>query len=82
MTEQGFVPANIPARAGQPITLAITRRTEQTCATAIIFAGQEHGTELPLDKTIDVTYTPSKTGPLKFGCTMGMMVGGVLDVMP
>src|SRR5262245_49410612 len=35
VTEAGFVPENIPAQAGKPITLAITRKTERTCATEI-----------------------------------------------
>jgi plastocyanin domain-containing protein len=78
--ETGFVPEKIPAKAGKPITLAITRKTEKTCATEILFAGQEGKTELPLGKTVEVVYTPKASGPIKFGCSMGMMVGGVLDV--
>jgi plastocyanin domain-containing protein len=78
--ETGFVPDHIPAKAGQPLTLAITRKTEKTCATDILFTGQEGKTPLPLGKTVEVVYTPKASGPLKFGCAMGMMVGGELDV--
>src|SRR5213595_3911558 len=45
--ESGFVPETIPAKAGKPLTLAITRKTEKTCATEILFAGQQGKTELP-----------------------------------
>jgi plastocyanin domain-containing protein len=80
VTEQGFVPARIPARAGTPLTLVVTRKTDQTCAREIIFAGREGKTELPLGKPVEVTYTPKLSGEVKFGCAMGMMVGGVLAV--
>lgn len=80
VTEAGFVPARIPAKAGVPVTLAITRKTEQTCATEIMFAGDDKKTELPVGKTVEVTYTPKQSGDVKFGCAMGMMIGGVLAV--
>lgn len=78
VTEEGFVPARIPAKAGQPITLAITRKTDRTCAKEILFHGQEGKTDLPLNQTVEVTYTPKAAGEVKFGCAMGMMIGGVL----
>lgn len=80
VTEEGFVPGRIPARADQPLTLAITRKVERTCATEIMFAGQEGKTDLPVGKTVEVTYTPKANGEVKFGCAMGMMIGGVLVV--
>jgi plastocyanin domain-containing protein len=80
VNEEGFVPAKIPAKAGKPITLAITRKVERTCATEILFQGQEGKTELPLNKTVEVTYTPKSSGNINFGCAMGMMIGGVLEV--
>jgi plastocyanin domain-containing protein len=80
VTEEGFVPSRISAKAGQPLVLAITRKTEKTCANEILFHGQEGKTDLPLNKTVEVTYVPTKSGPVKFGCAMGMMIGGVIDV--
>ncbi|HEY0710735.1 MAG TPA: cupredoxin domain-containing protein [Polyangia bacterium] len=82
VTEEGFVPSKIPAKAGEKLTLAITRKTEKTCATNIMFAGQEGKTDLPLNETVEVAYVPNKSGEVKFGCSMGMMIGGVLDVVP
>ena len=78
--ESGFVPDHIPAKAGQALTLVITRKTEKTCATEILFTGQAGKTDLPLGKAVEVVYTPKASGPIKFGCGMGMMVGGELDV--
>jgi len=80
ITGEGFVPARIPAKTGVPVTLVITRKTDKTCAREILFMGQEGKTELPLGKTVEVTYTPKASGEIKFGCAMGMMVSGVLAV--
>ena len=80
VTDEGFEPSRIPARKGQPITFAITRKTDHTCAREIMFQGQEGKTALPLNKTVEVTYTPKASGEIKFGCAMGMMVSGVLAV--
>ena len=81
VTDEGFVPDRIPARRGQPLTLAITRTTDRTCAREIMFQGQDGKTPLPLGKTVEVTYTPKTSGDIKFGCAMGMMVSGVLAVV-
>ncbi|HET6281192.1 MAG TPA: cupredoxin domain-containing protein [Polyangia bacterium] len=81
VTEEGFVPSRIAAKKGVPVTLAVTRKTDKTCAREILFQGQPGKTDLPLDKTVDVTYTPGATGEIKFGCAMGMMIAGVLSVV-
>lgn len=80
VTEDGFVPSQIPAQVGKPITLVITRKTDRTCAREILFKGQPGKTELPLNKTVEATYTPQASGEVPFGCAMGMMVGGKLEV--
>lgn len=84
VTEDGFVPNKIPAQVGKPITLAITRKTDRTCAREILFKGQDGKpggkTELPLGKEVEATYTPTASGDVPFGCAMGMMVGGKLEV--
>ena len=80
VTEEGFVPSRIPAKAGKPLTLVVTRKTDKTCAREILFAGQEGKTELPLGKAVEVVYTPKAAGEIKFGCAMGMMIAGVLAV--
>jgi len=80
LTEEGFVPSHIPAEVGKPITLAITRKTEKTCAREILFKGQPGKTDLPLNQEVEVSYTPKVSGTVPFGCAMGMMVSGVLEV--
>ena len=36
--------------------------------------------DLPLHKAVAVTFTPKRTGDIRYSCAMGM-VGGVLEVL-
>lgn len=80
VTDEGFVPANLKVKANEPLTLRITRKTDETCATEILIEGTDINVPLPLEKTVSVNWTPSKTGPVKYGCAMDKMIGGILLV--
>ncbi|HEU4724964.1 MAG TPA: cupredoxin domain-containing protein, partial [Candidatus Eisenbacteria bacterium] len=75
VTQDGFVPSEIPAKAGQPITLVVTRKTDLTCAKQIIFADLGVEKELPMNQAVEVTVTPTKAGDLRFACSMDMVAG-------
>ena len=75
VTQRGFVPNEIPAKAGQAITLIVTRTTDQTCAKQIVFADMGIQKDLPLNQAVEVTVTPRKAGALRFACGMGMVEG-------
>jgi plastocyanin domain-containing protein len=80
VTADGFVPANVAVKMGQPVTLVITRKTDETCATEILIEDTTINVPLPLDKPVEVAWTPTKTGKVKYGCAMDKMVGGLLLV--
>ncbi len=80
VTEAGFVPASLEVKAGQPVKLRITRKTDSTCAKDVEVPGHVPTTELPLGKPVEIAFTPSKAGTLRYGCSMGQMIGGVLVV--
>lgn len=80
VTTDGFVPANVSLKAHEPVTLRVTRKTDETCATEILIDGTDINVKLPLNTPVDVAYTPTKAGAVKFGCAMDKMVGGVLLV--
>ena len=75
VTQEGFVPKEIPAKVGQPITLVVTRKTDLTCAKQIIFADLGVEKELPMNQAVEVTVTPTKAGDLRFACSMDMVAG-------
>lgn len=80
LTEKGFEPASVMVEKGKPVTLVITRKTEQTCAKEIVIDDPKVRAELPLNKPVKVTFTPKKAGELKYGCAMNKMVGGIIHV--
>ncbi len=80
VTGDGFVPANVTVKAGEPVKLVVTRRTDETCATELLIEGTEINAPLPLGQAVEVAWTPEKAGKVKFGCAMDKMIGGLLLV--
>ena len=80
VTEAGFVPNHLKVKKGQAVKLLITRKTDATCAKAIVIDEYNIHTDLPLNKAVAVNFTPTKTGELKYGCAMNKMVSGMLTV--
>lgn len=79
VTMDGFEPGQVPARKGQPLTLVVTRTTDVTCATEIVVKEYGINTPLPLNRPVSITFTPTRSGQVKFACAMDM-VGGVVVV--
>ena len=80
VTEKGFEPSPIKVKKGEPLHLLVTRRTDKTCATELKIKDTAVDVTLPLNKEVAIDYTPTKSGEVKFGCSMGMMVSGVFLV--
>jgi plastocyanin domain-containing protein len=80
VTELGFEPSPVRVHASTPVTLVVTRRTDRTCATELVVPGTLVKVALPLDTPVTVTFVPPKSGTLRYGCGLGMMVSGVLLV--
>ena len=80
VTRKGFEPSPVKVKSGEPVTLKVTRKTDETCATEIVVADFGIRAALPLDKEVILRFTPTKTGELKYGCAMDQMVSGVLVV--
>lgn len=68
------MPSEIRAKAGQPITLVVTRKTDLTCAKQIVFADLGVQKDLPLNQAVEVTVTPTK-GDIRFACDMDLVAG-------
>jgi len=81
VTDKGFEPQNLRVKKGEPVTLTITRKSDATCATEIVIDEYKVKTPLPLNTPVTVTFTPSKTGQLKYSCAMQKMIGGVITII-
>jgi hypothetical protein len=80
VTEKGYEPSPIKLKKGEPVRLVVTRTTEQTCATEIILDKTDINVPLPLNKPVEIAFTPKDSGELKYGCHMGKMISGVFLV--
>ena len=80
LQKKGFEPSRIEVKAGEEVTLNITRKVKATCAKKITVPSENIEKDLPLNKAVAVTFTPSKKGEIKFGCAMKQMLGGVILV--
>ncbi|MEI7703600.1 MAG: cupredoxin domain-containing protein [Deltaproteobacteria bacterium] len=81
VTENGFEPQQVKVKKGVPTTLTFLRTTNRTCIKAIdIPAENVKGFQLPIDKPVTVTITPTKAGVEKFHCTAMAMGDGKIVV--
>jgi hypothetical protein len=74
----GFEPAEIEAKAGQPLKLAFYRPNAANCAREVMFPDLGIQKELPPGQTTVVDITPPKSGPLVFECGMKMLKGKLI----
>lgn len=80
VTDKGYEPSPVTLKQGEPVKLVLTRTTDHTCATEIVLDEYNINTPLPLNQPVEVTFTPTKTGKLVYGCAMGKMLSGVFMV--
>jgi plastocyanin domain-containing protein len=78
VTELGFEPHTEASTPRKPLTLVVTRQTDSTCATELVVPDAGVKVALPLHVPVTVRIVPPKSGRLRFGCGMQMMVSGVL----
>jgi plastocyanin domain-containing protein len=74
----GFHPARIPARVGEPVTLVVTRTTDETCGTEIVVPAMAIDRKLPLNEKVEITLTPKAKGEIAFACGMDMLKGTIV----
>jgi plastocyanin domain-containing protein len=75
VTQDGFTPAEVKAKAGETVKLVVTRKVERTCATEIVMKDLGVNQPLPLGKAVAVTVKPPKAGSYRFACGMDMIAG-------
>jgi plastocyanin domain-containing protein len=79
VTGKGFEPSVVTVKAGRPVKLVVTRKTERTCATEIVMKDFGVNQPLPYEKPVTVVVSPKGPGAYRFACGMDM-IAGVLKV--
>jgi len=78
VTEKGFEPRIVTVQAGRPVTLLVTRKTDRTCATALVLKKYGIDRQLPLGRTVAIQFTPARPGELTYACPMDMIHGKIV----
>lgn len=77
IADDGVSPSTVQAKAGQPLKLVITRKTDSTCINQVVSKDFGIDKPLPLNKPVAVEFTPSKAGTYRLVCGMGMTIANV-----
>ncbi len=75
VTKNGFEPTAVVLKAGQPVVLVVTRKVERTCVTDIVLKDYGIKKALPLNRPVEVRFTPRKAGTIRYACAMDMVAG-------
>ena len=78
VTDGGLAPAQVQVTKGEAVHLGITRKTDKTCMTNVVITDLGVKQPLPLNKTVYVDFTASKSGSFRILCGMGMEFGRLL----
>ena len=60
--------------------MRVTRKTDKTCATEVVMKEHDIDVKLPLNQTVDIVFTPTRSGELRYGCAMDHMISSVIMV--
>jgi len=71
----GYTPASISVKKGQPVKLAFYRADANNCGGEVVFAKQNIRKKLPVSETVLIEFTPTEAGEIGFACGMNMMSG-------
>lgn len=78
ITRYGYEPVSFVLRKGIPARITFVRRTNDTCATEVLFPDYGINRALPLGQAVIISLTPRKTGEFAFTCGMRMHKGRMI----
>lgn len=77
VTDNGFEPKSVVIKKGQTAVLVITRKSNNTCATDVVFTETGRKYDLPLNTPVRVDLTGASQGTIHYACGMDMEHGTV-----
>jgi len=80
VTDKGFEPSSLNVKPDVPAILKIKRVTDSTCATQISVPDKKIKKDLPLNQVVSIDLGKLEKGEIRFGCGMGMMMGGKIFI--
>lgn len=74
----GYEPAAIEVKKGQPVRLAFYRADAENCGGEVVFPKLNIRKKLPVGETVVVEITPPEAGEIAFTCGMKMYQGALI----
>lgn len=78
VSKDGYSPAKLTVKAGQPVKLAFTRTDEENCGGTVVFPKLKISAKLPVGQTVLVELPAQEKGELSFACGMNMLKGTLI----
>lgn len=78
IVDGGYKPQTIKVKKGHETKLSILRKDPNSCLEEFILPDFKIKVFLPINKTIEVSINPKKTGEYPFHCGMNMFHGKVI----
>ena len=78
LVDGGYKPENIKIKRGKTTKLIFTRTDSNSCLEEIIIPDFKIKEYLPLNKKVEITLSPEKTGTYQTHCGMGMFHGKII----
>jgi len=78
VTENGFEPSEVRVPRGEALTLVVTRKTDQTCATSFAIPALAVKKELPLGQPVRIEVPAGVADTLRYVCGMSMLGGTII----
>jgi len=78
VSKDGYKPAKLTVKAGQPVKLAFTRTDEENCGGTVVFPKLKISAKLPVGQTVLVELPAQEKGELSFACGMNMLKGTLI----
>ena len=77
VTDNGFEPKSVVIKKGEAAVLVITRKSQNTCATDVVFSETGRKYDLPLNTPVRIDLSGSSPGTIHYACGMDMEHGTV-----
>ena len=77
VTDNGFEPKSVVIKKGQAAVLVITRKSNNTCATDVVFTETGKKYDLPMNTPVRIDLTGASPGTIHYACGMDMEHGTV-----
>jgi plastocyanin domain-containing protein len=76
-TSEGYSPASVDVKKGEPVVLVFTRTTKSDCLAQIAIPDLNIKKDLPVNTPVEVPVKVDKEGKVGFQCGMAMVKGTI-----